>query len=556
MNLDYFLFHLPRPSPSPPFFQPDGLGMSVLFTSPGLLFATQADWRRPRAWWLLGAAVAVLIPTLLYYGGGWLQYGYRYFLDSVPFVMALCGLGRRSPGPGANGMADPDRLRRRDRRSRRVLGVQPVTEVRDTPVRRMAAAADRLGWLALLLAAAICCFMVFTTMVVFTPVGRAFADWLTYVHAVERLLAGNPIYPAEQLSGPYVLPNVTLFGYAYPPSSVPLFIPFASWPFGLWAWLTLNVGVFITGLYAILRSELGRVRPLEFAVVLLGLAFMRGFTDGVAFGNASVGLAGVLAWGWVIGRGRAGIGLLAGLGATIKLVPGTMIFWSTPKTFARVLVTAMATGGALFVLTLPLVGIDAWFDYVRALSYSEPACGVDFPTSIACTLQPVPGIGPRENGRDRAHGHGRCPGRDRHSAPSLVRAVVVAWLAPATDLHFHYLLVVYVLAVAAYRGLVATATGSRQLLSIGQSVTLRADVNRRLRVAIRQAPLLGLVQPARERAVRRHEDGPDSCSSSQGRGSIATASSRACSTTGYLGRIAVGADLAAARPDHVAGPAV
>ena len=93
MNLDYFLFHLPRPMAAPPFFRPDGLGMSVLFTSPGLLFATQADWRRPRAWWLLGAAVAVLTPTLLYYGGGWLQYGYRYFLDSVPFVIALCGLG-------------------------------------------------------------------------------------------------------------------------------------------------------------------------------------------------------------------------------------------------------------------------------------------------------------------------------------------------------------------------------------------------------------------------------------------------------------------------------
>jgi hypothetical protein len=93
MNLDYFLFHLPRPMSTFPFFRPDGLGMSVLFTSPGLLFATQADWRRPRAWWLLGAAIAVLIPTLLYYGGGWLQFGYRYFLDSVPFVMALCGLG-------------------------------------------------------------------------------------------------------------------------------------------------------------------------------------------------------------------------------------------------------------------------------------------------------------------------------------------------------------------------------------------------------------------------------------------------------------------------------
>jgi hypothetical protein len=91
MNLDYFLLHLPRPIPNSPFFKPDGLGLSVFITSPGLLFAFRADWRRPRTWWLAGAAITVLIPTLLYYGGGWLQYGYRYFLDSVPFVIALCG---------------------------------------------------------------------------------------------------------------------------------------------------------------------------------------------------------------------------------------------------------------------------------------------------------------------------------------------------------------------------------------------------------------------------------------------------------------------------------
>ena len=92
MNLDYFLLHLPTVIPDFPYFRPDGLSLSVLITSPGLLYATQADWRRPRSWWLAGATIAVLIPTLLYYGGGWLQYGYRYFLDSVPFVMALCGL--------------------------------------------------------------------------------------------------------------------------------------------------------------------------------------------------------------------------------------------------------------------------------------------------------------------------------------------------------------------------------------------------------------------------------------------------------------------------------
>ena len=103
MNLDYFLFHLPRLIPTFPFFKPDGLGMSVLITSPGLLFATQADWRRPRSWWLAGATIAVLIPTLLYYGGGWLQYGYRYFLDSVPFVMALCGLAAVRQGTVGRG---------------------------------------------------------------------------------------------------------------------------------------------------------------------------------------------------------------------------------------------------------------------------------------------------------------------------------------------------------------------------------------------------------------------------------------------------------------------
>jgi hypothetical protein len=94
MNLHYFLVMLPLRINEFPYFAPNqGLGMSVLITSPGLLLAFFAPWRtNTRTWWLAGAAILVLIPTLLYYGGGWLQYGYRYFLDSIPFVIALCGL--------------------------------------------------------------------------------------------------------------------------------------------------------------------------------------------------------------------------------------------------------------------------------------------------------------------------------------------------------------------------------------------------------------------------------------------------------------------------------
>lgn len=98
MNVDYLLLHVPRILPTWPFLRPDGLGMSVFLTSPGLLLALRADWRRPQAWFLAAATVLVLIPTLLYYGGGWLQYGYRYFLDSVPFVIALCGLAAVARG--------------------------------------------------------------------------------------------------------------------------------------------------------------------------------------------------------------------------------------------------------------------------------------------------------------------------------------------------------------------------------------------------------------------------------------------------------------------------
>lgn len=111
MNLDYLLTHLPtlfvRTADGgiqwviPP--KPDGLGMSIFVTSPGLLLAVRAPWRSRMSIALGLTAVVVLVPSLLYYGGGWLQYGYRYALDSIPFVMVLVGLAvarRGLPGWG------------------------------------------------------------------------------------------------------------------------------------------------------------------------------------------------------------------------------------------------------------------------------------------------------------------------------------------------------------------------------------------------------------------------------------------------------------------------
>jgi hypothetical protein len=100
MNLDYFLLRVPRIEATFPYLHPDGFGMSVLITSPGLLGAFLAEWRDRRSWALAITAAIVLVPSLLYYGGGWFQYGYRYFLDSLPFVIALCGLAAARRGLG------------------------------------------------------------------------------------------------------------------------------------------------------------------------------------------------------------------------------------------------------------------------------------------------------------------------------------------------------------------------------------------------------------------------------------------------------------------------
>jgi hypothetical protein len=97
-NWNYFALSLPDPYPSFPFFKPSANGNSILFTSPALLLALRNNWRSALPWALALGFVAVLLPNLLYYGGGWYQFGFRYALDAVPFLLVLCALALRQRG--------------------------------------------------------------------------------------------------------------------------------------------------------------------------------------------------------------------------------------------------------------------------------------------------------------------------------------------------------------------------------------------------------------------------------------------------------------------------
>lgn len=74
------------------FWKPDPEGMSLLLTTPALIYLARA---RKRSWLVGGSWVAfglLLIPLALYYNTGWWQFGYRFSLDFMAPVMVLLAL--------------------------------------------------------------------------------------------------------------------------------------------------------------------------------------------------------------------------------------------------------------------------------------------------------------------------------------------------------------------------------------------------------------------------------------------------------------------------------
>jgi hypothetical protein len=80
-----------------PIALPRDIGMSVILTSPAYLLAIPAlarFWGRSRI--VTGAALAVLavaVFNLMHFSQGWVQFGYRFSNDFVPWALLLVALG-------------------------------------------------------------------------------------------------------------------------------------------------------------------------------------------------------------------------------------------------------------------------------------------------------------------------------------------------------------------------------------------------------------------------------------------------------------------------------
>lgn len=270
--------------------------------------------------------------------------------------------------------------------------------------------------------------------------GRPMFDWEFYRQAVSRWLEGQPIYPGGQIS---TLTTAAGASYAYPPASVPLFLPFASDPIGRWLWLAVLVATLLSGLFAVVRVGWPRSWMRPYCVVLVGLGLFPPALEGIAVANVNVATAGALGWVWASPRRAVPFAAVLGV---VKIFP---IALAAPRGL-RALVHSLAIAAFICVVTLPLVGLAAWGDYASAASSVEPLCdSTRANPSVACAL--VAHIGP---------GVATAISLGLAAVALLVAlmagrtllgmtAVAAAIMLPAVELHAHYYTLLFVLAVIA-----------------------------------------------------------------------------------------------------------
>jgi len=230
--------------------------------------------------------------------------------------------------------------------------------------------------------------------------GRAWAyDFSAYWLAAVRIVTHQPLYSAAQLVGPF--PPQERFAYLYPPFLAvvlsPLVSVFDSYAAAMWIWAGLELAVFVIAVTLLARHH--RL-PLASVLVLLALTLcLPQVALELVLGNVHLILAGLLLAAWIgidsdSHRGRAGAGVAIGLATVIKIFPGVLIVWLILTRRFDAAVVAIATSLACLVLTVPVVGLQSWYDSVIMLAHITPP--VESFSSIAPTtiLSDLVGLGP------------------------------------------------------------------------------------------------------------------------------------------------------------------
>jgi len=94
-QLNAILFYTPVFTDQFPYFKPSFMGLGLFLTTPALLYMFRARLKERMTLAALAALLLVYIPIVTYGATGWLQFGYRFSIDFLPFMAILVASGMR-----------------------------------------------------------------------------------------------------------------------------------------------------------------------------------------------------------------------------------------------------------------------------------------------------------------------------------------------------------------------------------------------------------------------------------------------------------------------------
>lgn len=179
-------------------------------------------------------------------------------------------------------------------------------------------------------------------------------DFLCYHLAVQRLLAGQPVYDLSfQSAGPFGL-------FYYPPTFIPFLLPFGLLDpvAATWAWIGLSVLALLAGIA--LLPVASRVRWV--ILLLAGLSWPVMYA--LKLGQVGPLLFLLFAIGWRGIASQAVIGVTGALGAAVKIQPGIILAWALLTRRWRAVGIGAAVLAGMAALGTLAAGAPAWADFL------------------------------------------------------------------------------------------------------------------------------------------------------------------------------------------------
>jgi hypothetical protein len=183
-------------------------------------------------------------------------------------------------------------------------------------------------------------------------------DYLAYDLAVDRLLAGQPIYDATaQEFGPFGL-------FFYPPPFLLLVLPVALLPQGLaiWTWTVLLTAASVA---AVAVMPVAR-RTFWWVLLLAALSWPLVYAIKLGQVGPIALLLFAIGWRW-LDQPRP-LGLSIGLGTVIKVQPVLLIGWAIVTGRRHAAAVAVAVVAVLGIVATLITGPGAWFDLASLLA--------------------------------------------------------------------------------------------------------------------------------------------------------------------------------------------